>query len=630
MSAAPGRRFLRFRPRRGQGVWRFPVSAGARAALYIPALEAALQQDLAEVQTGFMQWKRAVLEEMERRWATPSGRPYSADEQRLLAVHQGRMMTLRRQSRLDLERDLRLLRQRLKTDGERQARATALELSRILERERFFLEDEARRERTRQLDAERLRLEGDLARARADLTADAEQTRERAMAAERERHARQLDAELAQVRDRLRVQDRLSALRDELSLRHAHELDALNVQLTLEREAQLTAEREEKQAALVQERQALEAELSALAAAEQEECQRQNSQALDRDRAASATVHLTQLEELRLQHEASLSARLRAERECLVPELERQAAAARASWEEERQRIRAAQCRSQQAEAEATVTALRAELEATHAERLTQERTELETQLAVTLRTRQEMADHALAQQLAPLRAAAEAKLARALEEQRQAAQAFQAQRLSDLEGAGHQELEAAWSRLEADLLARHQQALAEQAARLEAEAIALEQGAQSGLEARTAASLAEREGELSARLVTELGQAAAPRRVRVVVVDPATNQGGVPGPQDPAHPVAVIAGVSVPPNILPDAPDAVLGALRLIAAHGEVAERDLGRFVPPEQSVRRFRRDLGGVIEALVQNGEHVFLRVTRPDDTYYILNPRRRQEQP
>ncbi|AFD26691.1 hypothetical protein DGo_CA2764 [Deinococcus gobiensis I-0] len=630
MSAAPARRFLRFRPRRGQGVWRFPVSAEERATLYIPALEAALQQDLAEVQTGFRHWKRAVLEEMERRWATPSGRPYSADEQRLLAVHQGRMMTLRRQSRLDLERDLRLLRQRLKTDGERQARATALELSRILERERFFLEDEARRERTRQLDAERLRLENDLARARADLAADAEQTRGRAMAAERERHARQLDAELAQVRERLRVQDRLSALRDELSLRHAHELDTLNVQLTLEREAQLRAEQERGEAALVQERQALEAELGALAAAEQEECQRQHSQALDRERAALETGHLTDLEKLRVQHGDSLSARLRAERERLAPELKQQATAARARWEEERQQVRAEQLRTQQADAEATVAALRAELEAAHAEQLARERAELEGQLAVTLRTRQEMADHALEEQLAPLRAAAQVKLAQALEEQRRAAQAFQAQRLSDIEGAEHQELGAAWSRLEAELLAGHEQALAEQATRLEAEAAALEQDAQRGLEARMADTLAERTAALSARLAAEYEQTPAPRRIRVAVADPSTTQGGVSSPQNSAHPVAVIAGVSVPPNILPDAPDAVLGALRLITTHGEVAERDLGRFVPPEQSVRRFRRDLDGVIEALVQNGEHVFLRVTRPDDTYYILNPRRRQEQP
>jgi hypothetical protein len=606
------------------------VVAERRAALHLPSLDAALQKDLAEVQAEFRQWKQAVLQNLERLWAAPAGRPYSADEQRLLAVHQGRMMTLRRQSRLDLERDLRLLRQRLQTDGERQARATALELSRILERERFFLEDEARRERTRRLDAERLRLEGELARARADLTADAEQTRGRAIAAERERHVRQLNAELAQLRDRLRVQDKLSDLRDELSLRHAHELDALNMQLTLEREAQLRAEQEQGQAALAQERQALEVELSALAAAEQEECQRQHNHALDRERAALGTVHLTEREELRIQHGESLSARLKAERERLAPALKQQANAARDRWEEERQQVRAEQLRAQQAEAEATVARLRTELEAAHAERLTQERTELEAQLAVTLRTRQEMADHALAQQLAPLRAAAESKLAQALEDQRQAAQAFQAQRLLDLEGAGQQKLGAAWSRLEAELLVGHEQALAEQAARLEADAAALEEVTQGQLAARMADTLAGRTAELRVRLEAEQEQAAAPYRVRVVAADPNTNRGGVSGPQDSADLVPVIAGVSVPPSILPDAPEAVLSALRLIAGHGEVAERDLGRFVPPEQSVRRFRRDLGSVIEALVQNGEHVFLRVTRPDDTYYILNPRRRQEQP
>lgn len=615
-------KITRYRPGRGATLKTFAVRPMRRRSLSVPGLAEQLKPDLLELETQFQVWQESALEGLQHRWRLEGGRAYSPEEQRLLDTHRVRVQAAQRQQHLDLQRELQACWQRTQLETERLKRASALELSKILERERYALQEEAKRTRSQELEAERRRLETQAHQLRQESSAAAEAARQQALQAEQHQHAVRLSEELGALNARLTSEheEQLAALKNELSLQQTREMDALRSQLAQERATCISGEEERLNLLLTQERALLLTENSALLSAGLEEIRTRHQEALEADYVRLEAAHSQQCAALKDEYQLSSERLLTEERERLLPELKRQAQEAREGWLERWAEELAERRQALENEVGQALDQQRLELQARHAQHLAEERDELGAALTAQLSEIQVRLSQEQEATLADLRAEASLKLEQAMTQQRLAAETLQHERTVELKRQAQDALAGRWAALEAELLAHHHESLAAQAAQLTQEAETQRERQRQQMQESDAAELS----RLAVSLQEELEQRTM-AGATVVAANPLTELAG----QLPQRLSAlVIAGVPVPEHLLPQMTEATLEALQLIAGHSEVAERDLNRLTPPDQSARRFRRDLDGLIEAFKHGEEHVFVRVTRHDDTYYVLNPRRSQE--
>jgi hypothetical protein len=402
---------------------------------YLEFLTAEQRQERQDLVLALETLNSEALELARKRWLASLDRPRSVDEQRLRAAHQGRVLELERESRLTLERDLRILRQNLEAEAGREKRGTSLSLSKALEQERQALREELKARRARllleeQTASERRRMEelsalraqqaSDqrelLATERAQLTSELERFLEDQRAQlQTEANGRlqlvrtgleqKLQTELTDLRERLEAQSlrdmgALRASEEERTAGRKLELESALERLLEDQRLQMTAEANER---WTQEkevfRQAAEAMLVELEA---------QAQVVQQERLSGEQAR--QRAELEVQGEALLQDWRRAAEEALVHR--------QAEWEAEVKR----------AQADLAVS-----LEAEQERRLGEQRRQLDTEFAELGRTRLDQLRQISEAERQQLRHQATSELTAALAEQRQQLEAEQEQQLEHL-----------------------------------------------------------------------------------------------------------------------------------------------------------------------------------------------------
>ena len=420
---------------------------------YLDFLTAEQQQERHDLTRALEALNSEAMEFARQRWLASFNRPRTVDEQRLRAAHQGRVLELERESLLTLERDLRILRQNLQAEADREKRGTSLSLSKALEQERQALREELKTRRARQLleeqsATEQRRME-DLAALRAQQATDQQQT----LAAERAQLTSELDRFLDDQRAQLQAEanGRLQTVRTGLEQKLQAELAALRERMEAQSLRDLgvlrAAEDERTAARQLELESALERLLDDQRLQLRAEADGQWAQEKEAVRQAAETTlaeQERQAQAARLECLTSEHARQRAE-------LEAQGEALRHEWRRAAEEALAQRQEQWEAETKLAQSDLAASLKAERDQCLGEQRQQLDAEFAEAGRTRLAQLRQSSEAERQQQRQQASSDLAAALAEQRQLLEAEQAQQLEKLLA----EHEASAGTREAELVAQ-------------------------------------------------------------------------------------------------------------------------------------------------------------------------------
>ena len=530
---------------------------------YLEFLTAEQQQELQDLIQALEALNSEALEFARQQWLSSLDRPRTVDEQRLRAAHQGRVLELERESRLTLERDLRILRQNLQAEADREKRGTSLSLSKALEQERQALSEELKTRRARQLLEERSATEQRRMEDLAALRAQQATEQQRTLAAERTH----LTSELERF-----LEDQRALLQADAS---GH-LQTVRIGLEQKLQAELAALRERMQAQFLK-------DLSMLRAAEDE---RTAARQLELE---SALERL--LDDQRLQLQAETDERWAQEKEVFTQAME----ARLAEQELQAQVIR------------------RERLTSEHA----RQRAELEVQSETLLHEWRRAAGEALSQRQEQW----EAETKQAQSDLTASLKAEREQRLVQQ----RQQLEAEWSVREAELRAAHGAALIQELEALaeQSRQSLVEHQAEAGTNLGTHLDL--QIERLTAELAQERHETLTTREQRLISAgEPGPAPLSTPLTGATSMVGTLVGGYLVPAELLPTNQEPVLEALRLILTHLDVQEAALARLAPDGQSHRVYLRTVNRVIEGFMHGQENVILRADREDGPHYFCNER------
>ena len=402
---------------------------------YLNFLTAEQQQERQDLMQALETLNSEALEFARQRWLASLDRPRTVDEQRLRAAHQGRVLELERESLLTLERDLRILRQNLQAEADREKRGTSLSLSKVLEQERQALREELKSRRARQLLEERSageqrRME-DLAALRAQQATDQQHT----LAAERAQLNSELERFLEDQRAQLQTEanERLQTVRTGLEQKLQAELTVLRERMeaqSLRDLGVLRAAEEERTAA----RQLkLESALERLLDDQRLQLQAEADERWAQEKEAVKQAAETRLAEQELQAQVIRRERLTSEHARQRAELEAQGEALLHEWQRAAEEALAQRQKQWEAEAMQAQSDLAASLKTEQDQRLAQQRQQLDAKFAEAGRTRLEQLRQSSEAERQQQQKQASSDLAAALTEQRQQLEAEQRQHLEKL-----------------------------------------------------------------------------------------------------------------------------------------------------------------------------------------------------
>ncbi|WP_407541011.1 hypothetical protein Q0M94_06375 [Deinococcus radiomollis] len=436
------------------------VQAPVDDATYLNFLTSEQEQERQDLMQALEALNSEALGLARQRWLASLDRPRTVDEQRLRAAHQGRVLELERESRLALERDLRILRQNLQAEAEREKRGTSLSLSKALELERQALREELKTQRARQVleeqtASERRRME-ELSALRAQQATDQQQI----LTAERAQLTLELERFLADQRAQLQAEakERLQVIRTGLEQKLQTELATLRERLEVQSLSDLAALRVLEEERTTARKLELEAALERLLGDQVAQLQAEAKERWTREGEVFRQAAEARQAEMEVQAQAIRQERLSAEQTRRRAELEVQGEAQLQEW----RRISEEVFGHRQAEWEAETKRAQADLarflDEEHERRLEEQRLHLETEFAATGRARLEQLRQISEADLQQQRHQASSELTAALAEQRRQLEAELQRQLEQLLAEHEASADAREAELAAQLVEWRQQ----------------------------------------------------------------------------------------------------------------------------------------------------------------------------
>ncbi|AZI45176.1 hypothetical protein EHF33_19890 (plasmid) [Deinococcus psychrotolerans] len=599
---------------------------------FLRFLAAEYGQEIRDLARALETLNRETLEVTRARWQVRLAQPQSLDQERLKAAHQAQVQLLHRESKLTLERELRVLRDQLKAASKAEAQRTALDLSRTLERERQNLQAEQRAARQARVQEEHTQLEQQHNDLIGRLRADQEMNRKRVLAEERQRLTVALEQELHDQQVKLQAESALNLQkrRAGLELRLRTELEQLREDLEGHYLQRLTALKEQGDAAIAAKQREFVVALDNLLQDQQLKLQTEWEQRLATD---EAEFRLTQEAARALQEREGMAAqelKLRQEGERLLTSLEQEAEIHRMTWQQQGQADLARYQDELQAWSERTLGEVRQKLIQEHEKKLEQEHAERQSQF-------EQVAKAAKEEQLVATEAArvqfgleAEARLTEALQEQRQVAEMQRASEMASLQQKAEEALVLAQQEWTEGWQHREQELLELNRTRFEQETQALREQRKQRVQQYQLQQNALASTQMSTQIQPSAEQLVLDRRGALenleAELQTQEKTALTPGASAVLSTGPLVYGYPVPLEALPEQhdPAAVLAALNLIAAHLDVQGEALLRFTPPGQSRRSFLRQIDRAVEHFQHGHEPVILRADREDGPHYFLNDR------